>query len=247
MQKMIFIEPKAPNFHIFSQFQIPRLGSFILGALMKQRGWDVEIFVEETDAINYEQLATADIVSISTITSTAPRAYAIADKVRSMGIPVIMGGPHVTFLPDEALNHADFIIRGEGEKALTLLLNKWEQGLMVMNNTKQRHPVNSNFLVELNLASHIALSVKSTINILRFYTRLPQLKAATKIRRATINTLKAILKNEIEIARQDIPLITMDSRLGYHPEAHCRHFNCGDLEYKIKYIKQSIKKLDLIK
>ena len=126
MQKMIFIEPKAPNFHIFSQFQIPRLGSFILGALMKQRGWDVEIFVEETETINYEKIATADIVSISTITSTAPRAYAIADKVRNMGIPVIMGGPHVTFLPDEALRHADFVIRGEGEKALSLFIDSWE-------------------------------------------------------------------------------------------------------------------------
>jgi len=71
-------------------------------------------------------LQQADIVSISTITPTAPRAYAIADKVRSMGVPVIMGGPHVTFLTEEALQHADFVIRGEGEAALTTFIEAWE-------------------------------------------------------------------------------------------------------------------------
>ncbi len=126
MQKMIFIEPKAPNFHIFSQFQIPRLGSFILGALMKQRGWEVEIVLEETETIHFEKIISADIVAISTITPTAPRAYAIADKVRNMGIPVIMGGPHVSFLPDEALQHADYVIRGEGEEALARFIDSWE-------------------------------------------------------------------------------------------------------------------------
>lgn len=128
MSKMIFIEPKAPNLHIFSQFVLPRLGCFILGTLMKQRGWEVEIFVEESQIIDYEIIKTADLVGISTITSTAPRAYAIADKIKAMGIPVIMGGPHVTFLTEEALEHADFVIRGEGEHALVSFIDAWENG-----------------------------------------------------------------------------------------------------------------------
>jgi radical SAM superfamily enzyme YgiQ (UPF0313 family) len=128
MRKMIFIEPKSPNLHIFSKFQIPRLGSFILGTMMKNRGWDVEIQVEELHALSFEDIRKADLVGISTITPTAPRAYAIADRVRSMGIPVIMGGPHVSFLPDEAMEHSDYVVRGEGERPLMSLVDSLESG-----------------------------------------------------------------------------------------------------------------------
>ena len=127
MPKMIFIEPKAPNLHIFSKFPLPRLGNFILGTMMKQRGWEVEIIVEQLMPVSFSRMKEADLVGISTITSTAPRAYAIADRIREMHIPVMMGGPHVTFMPEEALAHADFVIRGEGEKALMAFIDAWEK------------------------------------------------------------------------------------------------------------------------
>ncbi|MFZ2055248.1 MAG: radical SAM protein [Candidatus Aminicenantales bacterium] len=128
MSKIVFIEPKAPNLHIFSRFPLPRLGPIILGTMMKQRGWEVEIFVEEMREIDFEIVESADLVGISTITSTAPRAYAIADRVREKGVPVVMGGPHVTFLADEALEHSDFVIRGEGEQTLMPFIDAWEKG-----------------------------------------------------------------------------------------------------------------------
>ena len=128
MRKMILIEPKSPNLHVFSQFSFPRLGLFILGAIVKERGWDVEIIIEQSQKIDFEKISTADMVGISTITPTAPRAYVIADKIRNDGIPVIIGGPHVTFLPDEALEHADYVFRGEAEEALPDFLDQWENG-----------------------------------------------------------------------------------------------------------------------
>lgn len=128
MPKIVFIEPKAPNLHIFSQFPLPRLGTLILGTMMKARGWEVELFVEDFRKVDYGVIARADLVGISTITSTAPRAYAIADRVRDMDIPVLMGGPHVTYLPDEAMQHADFVVRGEGEAALAAFIEAREKG-----------------------------------------------------------------------------------------------------------------------
>jgi len=125
MNKIVFIEPKPPNFHIFSKFSSPRLGTFILGNLMKQRGWEVEVYIEDMARIDWDRVSSANIVGISSITSTAPRAYKIADKVRGMGIPVIMGGAHPTFLTKEALGHADFVIRGEGELPLMAFIDAW--------------------------------------------------------------------------------------------------------------------------
>lgn len=129
MPKIILIEPTAPNLHIFSQFPLPRLGTLILGTMMKRRGWEVEVYVEDFRKLDLGALGKADLVGISTITSTAPRAYAIADKAREMGRPVIMGGPHVTYLADEALEHADFVIRGEGERPLMDFIDAWERGI----------------------------------------------------------------------------------------------------------------------
>jgi radical SAM superfamily enzyme YgiQ (UPF0313 family) len=128
MPMIVFVEPQAPNLHIFSQYFLPRLGPLLLGAMMKHRGWQVEVYVEDLRRIDYSMLAKADLVGISTITSTAPRAYAIADKVRAMGVPVLMGGPHVTFLTEEALQHSDYVIRGEGEQPLMAFIDAWETG-----------------------------------------------------------------------------------------------------------------------
>ena len=46
MPKIVFVEPKAAEEHIFAQFKLPRLGVIILGTMMKERGWDVEIIIE---------------------------------------------------------------------------------------------------------------------------------------------------------------------------------------------------------
>lgn len=128
MKKIVFIEPKSPNLHIFSKYPLPRLGTLILGTMMKQRGWEVDVFIEELRRVDFAVVQSADLVAISTITSTAPRAYAMADRVRQLGRPVILGGPHVTFLADEAMEHADFLVRGEGEETLMAFIDSWEKG-----------------------------------------------------------------------------------------------------------------------
>lgn len=55
MRQMIFTEPKSPNLLIFSQFPIPILGIFILGSILKDYGWDVEIIIEQSQKLDFEK------------------------------------------------------------------------------------------------------------------------------------------------------------------------------------------------
>ncbi|MBW1870828.1 MAG: B12-binding domain-containing radical SAM protein [Deltaproteobacteria bacterium] len=126
IRKIVMVEPKAPGKHIFSRFLLPRLGLPILGTLAANRGIDVSIYVEEFCAVDFNKIVEADLLCISSITSTAPAAYRLASQARMAGVPVVIGGPHITFLADEALNHVDWVLRGEGEKSFLAFLDMLE-------------------------------------------------------------------------------------------------------------------------
>ena len=82
---------------------------------------------------NYEKLDiknNADIVGITCFTMSAPRAYEIADKYKSIGVPVILGGNHPTALPDEAKKHADAVVVGEAENTWPQLILDFQKGQM---------------------------------------------------------------------------------------------------------------------
>src|SRR3954469_21389987 len=70
----------------------------------------------------------ADLVGITAITGTAPRAYRVADELRAKGHTVVLGGVHATLLPDEAAGHADALVLGYAEKAWPQLLRDFARG-----------------------------------------------------------------------------------------------------------------------
>jgi len=127
--KIVCIEPRNARTHVFSAFKLPRLAMPLLGTILRDRGHQVTVFLEEWGPVSESALREADLVLISTITPTAPRAYTWARRVREeFGKPVVMGGPHVTFLPDEALEYADFVVRGEGEETVVELVEALKDG-----------------------------------------------------------------------------------------------------------------------
>ena len=128
IKRVSFIEAGSPGLHIFSKFPIPRIGAVLLSTILRERGYEVKAFVEDVAEPDWSFIESSDLVCISTITSTAIRAYRMAKRLKALDIPVIIGGTHPTFLPDEALEYADFVIRGEGEHALVELLEYLEKG-----------------------------------------------------------------------------------------------------------------------
>ncbi|HEY1758529.1 MAG TPA: radical SAM protein [Bryobacteraceae bacterium] len=82
--------------------------------------------VEEIDPDRIE----ADLVGISAITGTAPRAYEISAQLQKKGTPVVLGGVHPTLMPQEAMRHADSVVAGYAEESWPQLLRDFAAGRM---------------------------------------------------------------------------------------------------------------------
>src|SRR3954464_3995524 len=72
----------------------------------------------------------ADVVALTVITGTAPRAYELADHFRERGMTVVLGGPHVTLIPEDARPHADAIVTGYAEDTWPQLLRDFVAGCL---------------------------------------------------------------------------------------------------------------------
>jgi radical SAM superfamily enzyme YgiQ (UPF0313 family) len=104
----------------FQQITMPYLAAFA------PPDWTV-LHIDE--AVRAVDCATqADLVAITFHTPSAPHAYALAAGFRRRGIPVVLGGPHVTLMPDEAQAHADVIFIGEAESGWPQFLRDFEAG-----------------------------------------------------------------------------------------------------------------------
>ena len=106
-------------------FSFPRLTLPILAALTPPEH-SVRLVDESVEDIDFE--AEADLVGISLLTFLAPRGYEVADRFRSRGTPVVLGGMHASALPEEALLHADSVVIGEAEETWPILLQDFEKG-----------------------------------------------------------------------------------------------------------------------
>jgi radical SAM superfamily enzyme YgiQ (UPF0313 family) len=82
-------------------------------AALTPPGWNVKLIDEQIEDIDFDRLT--DLVAITTWTVHSTRAYDVAAEFRKRGVPVIMGGPHVFFFPEEAAEHCDAIGIGEAE------------------------------------------------------------------------------------------------------------------------------------
>ncbi|MFW6188828.1 MAG: B12-binding domain-containing radical SAM protein [Planctomycetota bacterium] len=129
--KISLIEPCSPDYHVYSMLAIPRLGLPLLGTVLSRQGHEVKVYVEDLQAIGSAEaleILQSDLVGISATSSTAPRGYAMARLLRLRGIPVVFGGVHPTFMPEEPLRYADYVITGQAEQTLPALVDALEDG-----------------------------------------------------------------------------------------------------------------------
>ncbi|HTW91774.1 MAG TPA: radical SAM protein [bacterium] len=104
----------------FQQITMPYLAAFA------PSNWVVTHIDEAVTPVDVA--AEVDLVGITFHTPSAPHVYELAAQFRRRGIPVVLGGPHVTLLPDEAQEHADVIFIGEAEPHWPRFLRDFEKG-----------------------------------------------------------------------------------------------------------------------
>lgn len=130
--RIALLSPKGPLYRhrggIFKKsLRYAPLTLTTLAALVpKELNGEIVILDEGIQEIDPE--LEADVVGITSITGTAPRSYEWADHFRSRGIPVVLGGPHVTLVPEEAAEHANAVCVGYAEESWPHLLRDLAAG-----------------------------------------------------------------------------------------------------------------------
>ncbi len=137
MAKVLLINP--PMLNSQGQFldgyqgvrpKLPPLGLASIAAMLKKHGHEVRIIDGMVQIISPEEIArisaSYDLVGISSISFLALLARAVARSIKEQKkeIPIVIGGPHASILPDEVLNDAnvDFVVIGEGEHSFLELV-----------------------------------------------------------------------------------------------------------------------------
>lgn len=101
----------------------------------------VEMFDEGVEPI--PENPNADLIGITVITGSAKRSYELADSFRKQGKTVVLGGPHISLMPEEAVLHADAIVTGYAEETWPQLLRDFVAGEL-----KPRYDMSENFSLD---------------------------------------------------------------------------------------------------
>ena len=126
---MLTLSKEAPFFFKLLPMRMPYLGIFQLARLTPD---DIEVKLVDELVENYDyenDPFEPDLAAISaSFSANALRAYEVADIYKKRGIPVVMGGVHATFMPEEAKQHADSVCLGEADEIWETILEDAKKG-----------------------------------------------------------------------------------------------------------------------
>jgi radical SAM superfamily enzyme YgiQ (UPF0313 family) len=105
----------------------PGLGLLTVAALTPP---DIDVRYVDESIEDVDVLEEADLVGITVQAPTAPYAYELAAAFRRRGVPVVLGGIHVSLNPGEAASHADAIVTGEAESSWPRLVEDFRRGAL---------------------------------------------------------------------------------------------------------------------
>ena len=141
--RIALISPKGPLYRhrggIFGKslrympLTLPTLAALVPPEL------DAEVVCIDEGISDVDLNLKADLIGMTVITGTATRAYELAAHFRRRGQTVVLGGPHVTLVPEDAQIHADSIVVGYAEQEWPRLLRDFVNGRLLARYTQAAH------------------------------------------------------------------------------------------------------------
>lgn len=127
MKRILLINP-AYQESLHSKIKVLAIPPLNLAVIARHTPdhYEVRIIDEAVEKLDYD--TAADLVGVTCMTPLAPRAYEIATRFRERGVPVVMGGIHASYLPEEAQRYADVVVVGEAEDIWPQVLEDFEHG-----------------------------------------------------------------------------------------------------------------------
>jgi radical SAM superfamily enzyme YgiQ (UPF0313 family) len=126
--KIALVEATSSLTHVYSRTSLPRVGLATLGAILLKEGYHCDLWINPLGKDDRDNLGSYDIVGIGSLSSTINEAYMLADELRNKNVTVVIGGPHASFMPEEALEHCSYVVTGEGEAVFPALVKSIECG-----------------------------------------------------------------------------------------------------------------------
>ena len=108
---------------------LPSLGLLTLAGMTPAEVDVAYVEVPDLDAVA-DVPGDYDVVAISSFSAQIGEAYRLADRYRERGTQVVLGGLHVSARPEEALQHADAIVIGEGEPSWPMVVTDLKRGAL---------------------------------------------------------------------------------------------------------------------
>lgn len=120
--KIVFIEPK------FNEITYPRINLLTAATIAKEAGHDVKYYIESIKNIDWDDVFSADLIFVSASVLTATRSYYFAGRITANGNVVVLTGPLMSIMPQDALKYATYALKNNEEDAILPLIETIKTG-----------------------------------------------------------------------------------------------------------------------
>jgi len=177
IKKITLIVPRSNIYNLLSAIIMPRYGITILGTILRDEGFDIQIFVEDIGPIDWKRVFESDLIGFQVMGPAHNRTKEIISKIKKVkDVPIVLGGTHPTNIVEECLEFSDFVVRQEGDETLPELIKALNNNLNLREVLGVSYKVNDKIVHNPNRPPVKEFDKNPDISLMQHYPRKSDLK-----------------------------------------------------------------------